>query len=198
MFGTRSGRTITQFFGAIIVVVAAAVSSAPAAAQDASTEALPAAVVAIVDVQRVMQNARAAQSVRAQVQAFYNSGLSEITGREEELRAEQQELARQRSILSPQAYAEREQAFRTRVGELDQRRRGLDSQLQNILASAENDVRRAMVPIFADISNERGITMIVGRTQIMFAVRAIEITDEVLARLDAALPEIAVSLPETE
>ncbi len=196
---TRLGKAFAHMLGAMFVVVAAAAgSSGPGFGQDASTEPLPNAVVAIIDVQRVMQNAKAAQSVRTQVQSFYNAGLAEITEREEELRSEQQELARQRAILSPQAYAERERAFRARVSELDQRRRALDSQLQNILASAENDVRRAMVPIFADISNEKGITMIVGRTQIMFAVRAIEITDEVLARLDEALPEIAVSLPETE
>ena len=199
MTRTRLGKAFVHLLGAMLVVVAVvAGSSGPGFGQNAPTERLPTAVVAIIDVQRIMQNAKAAQSVRAQVQSFYDSGLAEITEREEELRGEQQKLARQRAVLTPQKYAESERAFRTQVRELEQRQRALDSQLQNILASAENDVRRAMVPIFADISNEKGITMIVGRTQIMFAVRAIEITDEVLARLDEALPEIAVALPETE
>jgi Skp family chaperone for outer membrane proteins len=55
-----------------------------------------------------------------------------------------------------------------------------------------------MVPIFAELSLTRGITMIVGRTQIMFAVRSTDLTDDVLARLDEVLPDVDLSLPETQ
>ena len=169
-----------------------------ARAQDKTGNTIPAAVVAVVDMERIFQNAKAAQSAGAQVQSFYETGSAEITAREEELRQAQQELARQRPLLSPEAYGERERAFRADVGALDARRRELDRQLQNLRTRGEIAIRRAMVPIFAELSLERGITLIVGRTQIMFAVRSSDLTDDVLMRLDEALPQVDLSLPETQ
>lgn len=170
----------------------------PALAQETAGEPIPIAAVAVVDMERIFKNAKAAQSAGAQVQTFFDAGRAELTSREEELRQEQQELARQRPLLSPEAYSERERAFRAGVSALDTRRRELDRQLQNLRTRGEIAIRRAMVPIFAELSLARGITMIVGRTQIMFAVRSTDLTDDVLARLDEALPEVDLSLPETQ
>lgn len=181
--------------GAILAFGLAMHFAGPALAQD---EPIPAATIAVVDMERIFQNAKAARSAGAQVQSFYDEGLAEITAREEELRQEQQELARQRPLLSPEAYGERDRAFRASVSALDARRRELDRQLQNLRTRGEIAIRRAMVPIFAELSQTKGITMIVGRTQIMFAVRSTDLTDDVLARLDEALPEVDLSLPETQ
>ncbi len=170
----------------------------PALAQETSSEQIPVAAVAVVDMERIFKKAKAAQSAQAQVQAFFDTGSAEITSREEELRREQQELAQQRPVLSPEAYSERERAFRADVSALEARRRELDRQLQNLRTRGEIAIRRAMVPIFAELSLARGITMIVGRTQIMFAVRSTDLTDDVLARLDETLPEVDLSLPETQ
>lgn len=169
-----------------------------ARAQEATGEQIPIAALAVVDMQRISQNAKAAVSVGAQVQTFLDAGRAEITSRENELRLVQQELARQRPLLSPEAYGERERAFRADISALDARRRELDRQLQNLRTRGDIAIRRAMVPIFAELSVARGITMIVGRTQILFAVKSTDLTDEVLARLDEALPEVDLSAPESQ
>ena len=148
--------------------------------------------------QRIFRNAMAAQNVSGQVKSFYDTGLAEITSREEELRQEQQALARQRPLLSPEAYGERERAFRASVGALDSRRRELDRQLQNLRSRGEIAIRRAMVPIFEELSRAKGITMIIPSTPGMFAIPSTDLTDEVLARLDESLPEVDLSLPDTQ
>ena len=61
-----------------------------------------------------------------------------------------------------------------------------------------NQVRQAMLPIFADLTRERGINIIVAKSQILFAVRSLEVTEEVLLRLDANLPDVVVAAPEGE
>lgn len=196
---TLAMRKLRKCFWASAVVVFGLMHFAgPALAQETAVEPIPIAAVAVVDMERIFKNAKAAQSAGAQVQTFFDAGRAELTSREEELRQEQQELARQRPLLSPEAYSERERAFRADVSALDARRRELDRQLQDLRTRGEIAIRRAMVPIFAELSLARGITMIVGRTQIMFAVRATDLTDDVLARLDEALPEVDLSLPETQ
>ena len=103
--------------GCLAVAILALVASmphfpGPALAQESDAKPIPTAVVAVFDMQRIFRNARAAQNVSGQVKSFYDAGLAEITSREEELRQEQQALARQRPVLSPEAYGERERAFR--------------------------------------------------------------------------------------
>ncbi len=84
------------------------------------------------------------------------------------------------------------------VGALESRRRELDRQLQNLRSRGEIAIRRAMVPIFEELSRARGITMIIPSTPGMFAIPSTDLTDEVLARLDESLPEVDLSLPDTQ
>jgi len=185
-----------------LVLLTLAFGIAPARAQDneaavAVGQQAP-AVVGIVDVQRILNEASAARNIREQVEKFRTAYLAELTLEETRLRGEEQELSRQRSILSADALAERERAFRTRVAEVQQRAQTISRRLENTFGKAMNQVRQAMLPIFADLTRERGINIIVAKSQILFAVRMLEITDEVLLRLDAALPEVAVAVPEGE
>lgn len=185
-----------------LALVTLALGIAPARAQDneaaVAAEQQAPAVVGIVDVQRILNEASAARNIREQVEKFRTAYLAELTLEETRLRGEEQELSRQRSILSADALAERERAFRTRVAEVQQRAQTISRRLENTFGKAMNQVRQAMLPIFADLTRERGINIIVAKSQILFAVRMLEITDEVLLRLDAALPEVAVAVPEGE
>lgn len=185
-----------------LALLTLALGIAPARAQDneatVATEQQAPAVVGIVDVQRILNEASAARDIREQVEEFRTAYLAELTLEENRLRGEEQELSRQRSILSADALAERERAFRTRVAEVQQRAQTISRQLENAFGKAMNEVRQAMLPIFADLTRERGINIIVPKSQILFAVRTLEITDEVLLRLDAALPEVAIAAPEGE
>ena len=189
-----------RVFGLGVIVVAGLLiqSLTPTFAQENAGNSIPPAVIAVVDMERIFQNAKAARSAGAQVKSFYDAGLAEITAREEELRQDQQELARQRALLSPEAYGQRERAFRGNVSALDARRRELDRLLQNLRTRGEIAIRRTLVPIFAELSQARGITIIVGRTQIMFAVRSIDLTEDVLVRLDEELPEVDLSSSEAQ
>jgi Skp family chaperone for outer membrane proteins len=185
-----------------LALVTLALGIAPARAQDneaaVAAEQQAPAVVGIVDVQRILNEASAARNIREQVEKFRTAYLAELTLEETRLRGEEQELSRQRSILSADALAEKERAFRTRVAEVQQRAQTISRRLENTFGKAMNQVRQAMLPIFADLTRERGINIIVAKSQILFAVRMLEITDEVLLRLDAALPEVAVAVPEGE
>ena len=58
--------------------------------------------IGVVDLQRIMRESVAAQKVRAELEARQAQYREEIGAREDALRAQQQELERQRTILSPE------------------------------------------------------------------------------------------------
>jgi Skp family chaperone for outer membrane proteins len=188
--------------GAVLLALASVLAPAVLRAQDngeaAAVEQQAPALVAIVDIQRILTEAAASKSIREQVESYRSTYLAELTLEEDRLREEEQKLTRQRAILSADVLAERERAFRTRVAEIQQRAQTISRRLDNSINSAMNQVRRAMLPIFADLTRERGINLIVAKSQILFAVRSLEVTDEVLLRLDAVLPDVVVADPEGE
>ena len=61
---------------------------------------LPASVVAVVDVQFILQEAAASKSIQKQLEAQRETYQNEISKQEDRLRAVEQELNRQRANLS--------------------------------------------------------------------------------------------------
>ena len=191
----RSGSNLAAFLFAAVLLAAI-----PVGAQEAPAETGPApvAVLAIVDIQRVLNDAAAAQSIRSQMESFRVEYLAEITEQENKLREDDQELARQRTILSPEAFAEREREFRLRVDAVQQRVQAISRALDARFSESMNLVRETMIPIFAELTRERGINVIVAKTQIIFASRTLDVTDEVIRRVDLALPDVAIAPPAVE
>lgn len=156
---------------------------------------LPPAVIAVVNTQRILAQAKAAVAIRTQIEQMRTQAQTQITRNEEGLRAEEQELARQRSVLAPQAFQDRERAFRGRVGQMQEQVQTLQRDLENAYNNAMVEVRQAMGPIFVEATRARGVNLILDNNQVVFGERSLEITDEIIQRLDAALPSVRVPTP---
>ncbi|MCC7045724.1 MAG: OmpH family outer membrane protein, partial [Alphaproteobacteria bacterium] len=84
----------------------AAPAATPAAAPAAPKQPagpLPSPVIAVVDVDKIRENASAAKSVRDQLVKQQSAYQDEIAKTENELRNGEQDLNKQRTVLSPEA-----------------------------------------------------------------------------------------------
>ena len=172
-----------------LVLAAAALASPAARAQD---DPLPPATVAVIDYQRVMSEAKAARSIRAQVEARHLTYQDEIAAEEQRLLEEDGALARQRSVLSSEAFAEKRKAFEadvTRVQRFVQERR---QQLDDVSAMSLGEVREAVIRVVGELAEARGFNLVLPSAGVLMFSPQLDITDEVLARLDASLPDVRV------
>src|SRR5690606_23378534 len=76
-----------------------------------AADPLPQARIAFIDVQGVLRASEAARTVRDQIEAQRSRYQEEISKQERELRAMEQELVQQRSVLAPDAFQQRRQQF---------------------------------------------------------------------------------------
>ena len=168
-----------------------------AAGDDRREEQVP-LNVAILDVQSVFQNAAAVKSIQVAMRAYIEAYRAGTQREEEEIRAAQHELAGKRETLSGEQYeAERrklEQRLLEAQARVQERKRGLDETQQQGM----NAVQLALNGIVTEIANEKGITLILRKDQTVLNATALEITDEVLNRLNARLPEIDIVSPRSE
>ena len=65
--------------------------------------------------------------------------------------------------------------------------------IDELIAISRNDVLNALKPILEEISNEKGITILLEKGSVMLSADKMDITDEVLKKLNKSLPNIKVS-----
>lgn len=155
--------------------------------------------IAVIDVQRVLQESAAAKSVQKQIEDQRVKFQAEIAKEEAELRQTEQELSKARGTVKPDVYADREQKLRQRFlvveRHVQSRRKALDQGFTDSL----NVVRKKILDIVNDMATSRGLSLIVVKQQALWNDKKMEITDEVLERVNKELKDVPVTIaPEKE
>ena len=177
------------------LVVGAALAAAlatAAPADEAQAQKLPPTVAAVIDYQRILRDAAAARSIRGQIEVRRKAYQEEISKEEQRLHEADKEFAKQRSLLTAEAFTEKRREFEQEVAEVQrlvqERRRELD----NVAAVALNQVKEALIEVVTNIADERGFNLVLPSSEVLFFARRIDLTEEVLAKLDSRLPDVRV------
>ena len=156
---------------------------------------LPAPSIAIIDFGVILQNSAAAKNVRDQVERQSQTYQSEINKREQELRNTEQDLGRQRSVLSPEAFAEKRRQFEANVADFQRQTNSRKDQLQIAFDNGMREVQTNAAQILGEVKVERGVNLIFHANALALNDHNLDLTSEVLQRLDKKLPRVAVKLP---
>lgn len=148
--------------------------------------------VAVLDMQSIFRDAKAVKRIREQVTKYGASFEKEIQKERDAVRTENQELARQRTILSPEAFAEKRRKFEQRVVEVQRLVQKRQRELDTSRNEAMSKVNSSYVEIVSKIAQERNLALILKKAQTAFSVKTLDITQEVLSRLDKKLPTVKV------
>ncbi len=166
--------------------------------------ALPAAqatrpsIIALVDVQRILQEASAARTVQQQLEDQRSKFQTEITAEEADLRKAEQKLAKLRDSAQADVYAEEEQKLRQRFLTVERHVQARRKALDQAFTDSMNAVRKGIVDIVTAVSKEKGVNLAIVKQQVIWNDQSIDITDEVLARLNKDMPKIQVKVLSDE
>lgn len=169
---------------------------APAVAQEKDDPPTPTEMqIAIIDLDTIRRESTAMQQIREQIKKFRSVFQEEIQKEEEELRAANQELARQRTILSPDAFAEERKKFEDRLSQVQRSVQKRKTELDKSQQEAMNEVQKTLNQVVANVAAEKSIALVLRRDQIVLSATSLEITEEVLRRLNERLPKVTVPEP---
>lgn len=151
--------------------------------------------VGVVDLQEIMRESTAANEVRAEVEAKQAAYREEISARESQLREQQAELERQRTILAADAFAEREAEFARAVEalqrEVGERNRALEEQL----AYGMQQVQVGALQAIAEIAEEMSLGLVLDKSQLLLVAKGLEFSDRVVEQLNRDLPSVPTAPP---
>lgn len=154
--------------------------------------------IAVVNIQQVMKESTAAKSVREQLESKQKSFQADITKKEESLKKEDQELAKQKNVLAKEAFEEKARAFRSKATDVQKEVQSKKALLDNAFERALAEIQKATTDIIADLSKEKGFVVAVPTSQILYADSKLDISEEVLTRLNKKLPKLDVKFEAPE
>lgn len=156
-----------------------------------SAQAIDAKIV-VVDIQRIMRDSLAAKDLKSQLESRRNQYQSEIKSKEDKLKKEEEDLAKQKNVLAKDALAAKQKAF---VNDINAVRKDVQDKrvkLDTAYKAALNDIQDAVQSIINDLAKEKGFNLAIPTSQLVFAHKDFDISDEVLKRLDAKLPKVSL------
>ncbi len=185
------------------VLALAAVLGATAVAgvaADAVAQDVPPARVAILDIQKVLRESLVASDIRTQVTRQEKVYQGDLAAEEQEIRAASEELARQRAILSSDVFAQKQKELNSRIAALQRGGASRKRELDRARIAAFKEVERSLSGIISEIAKERSFNLILSRVNrrsvVLYADNALNITEEVVKRLDQRLPSVKVPLAQ--
>jgi outer membrane protein len=147
----------------------------------------------VVDVQSLLQNAKAAKMVRQQIEAKRADYAKEISHQEEALRSERDALQRQQGSLTPEQLNAKGRDFQAKVNDLDRDVQAKRQALERSNADALQKIQEVMVKIITDIAKDRKANLVFQRTDLVLFDQGFDVTDQVLQKLDEEMPTMNVT-----
>ncbi len=179
--------TARNMFIALLSVLCL-VSFAPLKAQAATP------TIALVDVEKILSQAKAAQSLQKQIQAKRDAFQKEFADKEKQLKKTEDGLLQEKDKISAEEFSKKRKSYEQTIIEtrkLFQKRR---SSLDDGLAKAMTELRKNIVEATAKVADEKKYDIVLTRDSVLIAEKSLDITDEVLSKLNAQLSDVKLQV----
>ena len=151
--------------------------------------------VAVIDIRKIQGTASVYKDIRTQIIAYRDAFRVDIQNEEKELRKASQELARQRSILSPEAFAEERKAYDQRLAEVQRKLQNRKKALDKVKNDALRVVQTTLNEIVGEVARKNNLILILSSEQVVYALTQLDITDIIVKEVDVKLPKLKVASP---
>ncbi|MEQ8370693.1 MAG: OmpH family outer membrane protein [Alphaproteobacteria bacterium] len=170
--------------------------SLPHGSAQAQTE--PAATIKGIAVFRlldILNDSVAMQDFRARRDAAWEAYRASVKAEEEALVAADEDLAAQRSLLTQEVFAQRRQELLERVRAFQQKEQEARSALDRAQGQAQEEISRAILEVVSAYATEKKLELVLEQSQVYLNIRALDITNDILQRLDGEKAQLAVTIP---
>src|SRR5690242_2356152 len=181
------------------LLVSAALGAALIAPGVASAQAMPSAVVAVVDLERVTSNCNACKTANATLQSQVNALKSRQQALAGPLNTEGQSLDTAAKALNGKApdaaLQARAKAYQTKLQNAQEEIGRQEEQIRRNTAYIQKQILDKLGPIYQQVMTRRGANIMLETGTTLATSNSIDVTNDVLAALNTALPTIATTAP---
>jgi Skp family chaperone for outer membrane proteins len=97
-------------------------------------------------------------------------------------------------VIAPEAFEVKAQDYEKKLQNYQVEKQNKLRKLEGVLQTARNEILENVKPILEELSKELGVTVILEKNSVLLSATNMDITDEVIKKLNKELPKIKVSL----
>ena len=153
----------------------------------------PQTILGVIDLNYILSESKAAQDAAKQIEKIALNIEEEIKNTDKALIDEQNELIESQQIMAPAAFEEKRKEYETKVQNYNLTRQEKLMSIDILVSDSRNNVLNALKPILEEISNAKGITVLLEKNSVLLNAENMDITEEALKDLNKKLPSIKVS-----
>ena len=153
----------------------------------------PVAVIGVIGVPEVMRASTAAQQIDRVIGERRERLGADAQKEQIAWRDLNQSLANQRNTISPEQIRARERELQERITSAQRQFRDRNRVIQEAAQAGLNQIQSALIAIIRQVSESRGMNLVLQRAQVALNVNEFDITEQVTAQLNRLLP--TVNLP---
>jgi outer membrane protein len=147
--------------------------------------------IGLVDPARLLNDSNAGKKAKESLSAFAKNRQSLIELEEKELRRMEEDFVKQASVLSAAAKSEREQVFRRRMAEYQQKAAELNREVQEKQKDVLDTFRDKVEAVVAKIASRNGLHIVIDKGKggpAIFGAEELDITDQAIEEFNKEYP----------
>ena len=148
--------------------------------------------LAVVDFRGVLSKSEAARNIRSVVDEKRQELRKYFLEVENSLRDEQKDLSKKRSIVTAEAFEQRARKLKEKAQSAQKLAQTSNQKLKKSFDQAMDKVQKELLRTVAEVAEESGVGVVLFRSAIVIAVKKLDISKEVLKRLNKKLPDVKV------
>jgi Skp family chaperone for outer membrane proteins len=181
------------------LVLSAAAAGAALSPAAVAAQAVPPAIVAVVDLARVTGDCTACKTASAALRSQVTAYQTRERTLTSPLEAEQKAI---QTAIDALKGAQPDAALQARARAFDQRRQQAAQQLQREQAQIERNqayirqqIATKLAPIYQQVMQRRGANLLVETSTTLATTQSVDVTTDVLAALNSAMPTVQTNAP---
>lgn len=152
--------------------------------------------IAVLDLNKVLVESKAAKKAAEQIDEIAKEIENSLKISDEDLIKEQNKLVEAQTIMAPEAFEAKRKEYEEKVQNYSITRQNKLLSIDRLIENSRNDILNNLKPILEEISETKGITVLLEKSTVLLNAETMDITDEVIKALNKELPKIEVSLEE--
>jgi Skp family chaperone for outer membrane proteins len=159
-----------------------------------ANENYPNTSIAIVDLNLILSDSKAAKDATKQFETIQKNTEEEIIASDKTMLEERNKLIEQQSVIAPEAFELKAKDYEKKLQNYQSEKQNKLRNLEGVLQKARNEILENVKPILEELSKELGVTVILEKNSVLLSATNMDITENVIKKLNKELPKIKVSL----
>ena len=143
-----------------------------------------------LDFKYVLNESSAGKKAQTELKNRLDQGIKSIREKEKKLQEEEKKIISQKKILKPEEYKKKVNELRSKVSSLQKERKNLIDKTSKLRNKARNELLKNLNPIIKEYMVEKKIRMVIDKKSLLLADDKLDITKEIIARLNKKLKSI--------